>query len=167
MINVGLLSDTHGSLPDGWRNFFTSVDEIWHAGDIGAVETAITLEEFKPLRAVHGNIDNITLTLQFPEVLLFDCEKLKVLITHIGGNPGKYHSKAFKIIEQERPGLFICGHSHILKVIYDKKHDMLHINPGAAGNFGIHTNITMVRFSVDGNTVTHLEVFDRPRNFRK
>lgn len=163
MIKVGLLSDTHDSLPDGWQLFFTPVEEIWHAGDIGSAETALTLEEFRPLKAVHGNIDNTTITRQFPEALLFYCARLKVLITHIGGYPGKYQSKALGLIECERPGLFICGHSHILKVVYDKKYDMLHINPGAAGNYGIHENITMVRFVVNADKVTQLEVFDRPK----
>lgn len=163
MKKIGLLSDTHGNLPQAWTDFFKDVDEIWHAGDIGSKDVAEQLEAFKPLRAVFGNIDGLQLRNYFPEDLVFVCEGVKVLITHIGGYPGRYDPRAITLIMQEKPALFICGHSHILKVMYDKKHRLLHVNPGAAGRFGLHKSITMVRFTIADSNIKDLKIYDLPR----
>lgn len=163
MKRIGILSDTHGSLPAAFADFFSDVDEIWHAGDIGSITVSEQLEGFKPLRAVHGNIDGTQVRQMFPENLLFHLEGMKVLLTHIGGYPGKYEPRAKALIATEKPGLFVCGHSHILKVMFDPKYQLLHINPGAAGNSGLHRNITMIRCEIEDGRVNNLEVFDKPR----
>lgn len=163
MIRIGLLSDTHGYLLPSLWDFFSSCDEIWHAGDIGAIEVADQLAAFRKLRAVYGNIDGTEARSMFPEFQVFTVESLKVMITHIGGYPGHYEKKALERIRMEKPGLFISGHSHILKVIYDKKYQLLHINPGAAGKSGFHPLITCVRFTIDGNNMRDLEVFEAER----
>ena len=163
MISIGILSDTHGRLLPKVRDFLLSVDEVWHAGDIGSVEVIDELREMKPLRAVYGNIDGTQVRVSCPESLVFQVEKLKVYMTHIGGYPGRYNPQSKKIIELEKPGLFVCGHSHILKVIYDNKYSMLHINPGAAGSYGLHRSITVLRFKIGGKEMTDLEVLDIPR----
>lgn len=163
MKHIGILSDTHGSLPDRYTDFFAGVDEIWHAGDIGSPDVIGRLEAFKPLRAVFGNIDGGAVRQRFPEFLVFDCEAMKVLLIHIGGYPGKYDPRARQLIISEKPNLFVCGHSHILKVMYDHKYNLLHINPGAAGNSGLHKQVTMIRCEIDGSRVVNLEVFDKPR----
>lgn len=163
MKRIGILSDTHGALPERFEDFFADVDEIWHAGDIGSTEVINRLEAYKPLRAVSGNIDDAAIRQKFPEILIFNCESMKVLLTHIGGYLGKYDARARQLIISEKPALFVCGHSHILKVIYDKKYNLLHINPGAAGNSGLHKQITMIRCEVDSDRVVNLEVFDKPR----
>jgi len=163
MLRIGLLSDTHGSINSRILDFFSACDEIWHAGDIGNLETADRLASFKPLKAVYGNIDGIELRTSYPLNQVFMCEKVKVLITHIGGYPGRYEKEARQLIETEKPGLFICGHSHILKVIYDKKYELLHMNPGAAGNSGFHHVVTCLRFVIDGKDIRDLEVFEKQR----
>ncbi len=163
MPRIGLLSDTHGSVHPRILNFFSNCDEIWHAGDIGNVATAESLAAFKPLKAVYGNIDGNELRLAYPRNQIFNCEGIKVLMTHIGGYPGRYEKEARELIVSEQPGLFISGHSHILKVIYDKKNSLLHINPGAAGNSGFHTAITCVRFVIEGKDIRDLEVFEKQR----
>lgn len=163
MRRIGLLSDTHSSVNDRILDFFANCDEIWHAGDIGTIETADKLASIKLLRAVYGNIDGTELRKSYPKNLVFNCEEVKVLITHIGGYPGRYEKEARQLIEFEKPGLFISGHSHILKVIYDKKHELLHINPGAAGNSGFHNVITCVRFIIAGKEIRDLEVFEKQR----
>jgi hypothetical protein len=160
MKKIGLLSDTHGYIHPRVSDFFSSCDEIWHAGDIGNQQTAEKIAILKPLRAVYGNIDGGELRKSFKETEIFMCEDVKVLLLHIGGYPGKYDPKARKLIEENRPKLFIDGHSHILKIIYDKKYDLLHINPGAAGKTGIHQRITMVRFVIDGTDIRDLEIFE-------
>jgi putative phosphoesterase len=160
---IGLLSDTHSTLSPRILDFFSTCDEIWHAGDIGNIETADKLSAFKPLKAVYGNIDGNELRIAYPKNQVFWCGQVKVLITHIGGYPGRYEKAARQLIETEKPGLFICGHSHILKVMYDKKHDLLHINPGAAGKSGFHHLITCVRFVIDGKEIRDLEVFEKQR----
>ncbi len=157
------MSDTHGYLHPAVSDFFKDCDEIWHAGDIGTTEVADQLSKLKPLRAVHGNIDGGQLRIQFKETEQFLCEQVRVLIIHIGGYPGRYSPNALKLIREFKPTLFISGHSHILKVIYDEKHNLLHINPGAAGKSGLHKSITMVRFSIDGERIKDLEVYDQPR----
>jgi uncharacterized protein len=163
MQRIGLLSDTHGSINPRIPDFFSACDEVWHAGDIGNVETADKLAALKPFRAVYGNIDGTELRITYPKNQVFNCEDVKVLMTHIGGYPGQYDKEVRKLIEVEKPGLFICGHSHILKVIYDKKYGLLHINPGAAGNSGFHHLITCVRFVIDGKNIRDLEVFEKQR----
>jgi uncharacterized protein len=164
MTRIGLLSDTHSSMNPRILEFFSDCDEIWHAGDIGNLETADSLSAFKTFRAVYGNIDGAMLRAAYPKNLVFHCEDVKVLITHIGGYPGKYEKETRLLIEQEKPTLFICGHSHILKVMFDKKYELLHINPGAAGNSGFHHLITCVKFVIDGKNIRDLEVFEKQRN---
>ncbi|MDP2423471.1 MAG: metallophosphoesterase family protein [Bacteroidales bacterium] len=163
MKRVGILSDTHGTLPEAYLGFFVDVDEIWHAGDIGSEEVASKLAEFKPLRAVYGNIDAVRIRQLFSEQLVFDCEGVKVFMTHIGGYPGKYNSKAKGTIVREKPGICVCGHSHILKVMFDQRYNLLHINPGAAGASGFHTHITMIRCTIENGKVKDLEVYDKPK----
>ena len=163
MPRIGLLSDTHGYVNPRILEFFSNCDEIWHAGDMGNIETADNLASFKPFRAVYGNIDGAEIRKSYPKNQIFNFEGVKVLMTHIGGYPGRYEKDARQIIETEKPGLFICGHSHILKVLYDKKYELLHINPGAAGNSGFHHVITCVRFVVEGKDIRDLEVFEKQR----
>ena len=163
MIRIAILSDTHGKLFPKIKNFLLSSDEIWHAGDIGSLEIIDELRKLKPLRAVYGNIDGIAVRQECKESLFFEVEKLRVFMIHIGGNPGKYSQDAKHVIEQEKPGLFVCGHSHILKVMYDQKHTMLYINPGAAGNYGMHNSYTAIRLKIDGKEMKDLEVLDIPR----
>lgn len=164
MKKIGILSDTHGTLIPNLFTFFYEVDEIWHAGDIGNIDTADALAAFKPLRAVHGNVDDHTVRLQYPEDLFFHVEDVNVYMTHIGGYPGKYMPEVYDILANKKPDLFICGHSHILKVIFDKKLNLLHINPGAAGQSGFHKKITMVRMTIDGKDFKDMEVFELDRN---
>lgn len=163
MKKIGVLSDTHGTLIPQVFTFFKDVDEIWHAGDIGNIETAEQLEAFKPLRAVHGNIDDYVVRLQYPEDLYFQVEDVHVYMTHIGGYPGHYMPEVRIILQEKHPALYVCGHSHILKVMYDKNLELLHINPGAAGRSGFHKKITMVRFTIDGKEIKDMEIFDLDR----
>ncbi len=163
MKKIGVLSDTHGTLIPQVFTFFKDVDEIWHAGDIGNIETAEQLEAFKPLRAVHGNIDDYVVRLQYPEDLYFQVEDVHVYMTHIGGYPGHYMPEVRIILQEKHPALYVCGHSHILKVMYDKNLELLHINPGAAGQSGFHKKITMVRFAIDGKEIKDMEIFDLDR----
>lgn len=160
MKKIGLLSDTHSTLDPKIFDYFKEVDEIWHAGDIGNIEVIEKLEAFKPLRAVYGNIDSGKLRTEFPLDLRFDCEGMDVWITHIGGYPGRYNKRVREIMATDPPDLFICGHSHILKVMPDKKHDLLHINPGACGIHGFHKVKTIIRFSIDAGSITGLEVIE-------
>jgi uncharacterized protein len=163
MKKIGLLSDTHGHFPEKAFAFFSGCDEIWHAGDFGSVSVAEEIAAFKPLRGVYGNIDGHEIRIQFPEINLFKIENLKVIMMHIGGYPGRYEKKARELILKEKPGLFISGHSHILKVIFDQTHNLLHINPGAAGNSGLHRKITMVRFTITHDNISDLEIFEKDR----
>jgi hypothetical protein len=163
MKKIGILSDTHGGFPDQIFTFFKDCDEIWHCGDFGNIQVADKLSAFKPFRGVYGNIDGHEVRLSYPESLIFEVEQLKIFMIHIGGYPGKYSKEAREIILREKPGLFVCGHSHILKVIYDQKNELLHINPGAAGNYGMHQVITMVRFSIDGKEIKDLEIYEKQR----
>ena len=164
MRKIGLLSDTHCFLDERIFSFFESCDEIWHAGDFGDVATADRLAAFKPLRGVYGNIDGQEIRTMFPKHLKFKCEGVKVWITHIGGYPGRYDSSVKPGIYDDPPNLFISGHSHILKVINDKKLKLLHINPGAAGNYGFHHVKTLVRFTIDGVDIKDLELMEMERN---
>ncbi|MBI9034087.1 MAG: metallophosphoesterase family protein [Bacteroidales bacterium] len=161
---IGLISDTHNFIHPKTYNFFKEVDEIWHAGDIGSMEVIDALLKFKPLRAVFGNIDSHDIRSEFPEDNVFMCEEAKIFMTHIGGYPNRYQAHAKSIIIQQKPDLFISGHSHILKVMHDPKYNLLHINPGAAGKSGFHKVITLVRFRVEGKTFKDLEILEIPRN---
>ncbi len=163
MKKIGLLSDTHGTLIPRVFSFFEDCDFIWHAGDVGNMETLEKLENFKPLTAVYGNIDDARTRSAIKETAVFWCEGIKVAMTHIGGYPGRYTPLARKLIREENPTLFIAGHSHILKVMYDKQHQLLYINPGAAGNSGFHRSITVVKFTIDEQQIKDLEVLDLDR----
>lgn len=160
MKKIGLLSDTHSCIDIRIFKYFAEVDEIWHAGDIGSPETADELSKFKPLKAVYGNIDGHELRAMFPKNLIFNCEAVKVFITHIGGYPGRYNSDVRQLLMQHKPKLFICGHSHILKVMPDRTLNLLHMNPGAAGNHGFHKVKTLLRFQIDGSKIENLEVIE-------
>ncbi len=160
MVRIGLLSDTHGHLPDAVFEHFKQVDEIWHAGDIGHLEVVEKLQSFKPFRAVYGNIDGQDIRAQFPENLVFQVEEVPVFMTHIGGYPPKYNANSKPLILKHRPHLFISGHSHILKVMPDPALNLIHINPGACGLQGWHQVKTLVRFEIDGNRLNHLEVIE-------
>lgn len=160
MKKIGLLSDTHGFLDDKVFEHFKNCDEVWHAGDIGTVEVADRLAAFKPLRAVYGNIDGDKLRVMFKQHERWMCEGVDVWMTHIGGYPGKYAREVKPEIFMHPPKLFISGHSHILKVMYDKKLGTLHINPGAEGKYGFHNVRTLVRFEIDGTDIRNLEVIE-------
>jgi len=160
---IGLLSDTHGSVHPSIIKFFGNCDEIWHAGDIGNMDTAEVLQNLKPLRAVHGNIDGYELRQIFPEELRFTVGGVSVYMTHIGGFPGRYEKKVRETLMREHPQLFISGHSHILRVINDPKLKLLHINPGAAGNSGFHEVITAVKFKVEEGRISDLDVLEIKR----
>lgn len=160
MKRIGLLSDTHGHWDDQLSSFFANCDEIWHAGDIGSVDVADKIEEFRPFKAVHGNIDDHKLRVAYPKIQRFICEEVDVFITHIGGTPSRYEPSIVPLIEINPPKLFICGHSHILKVMYDKKRNFLYMNPGAAGIHGFHHFRTAIRFVIDGSEIKDLEVLE-------
>ena len=164
MKRIGLLSDTHTFIDEKVLDFFKDCDEIWHAGDIGNIETADKISDFKSLKAVYGNIDGQDVRAVYPKIQSFECEQVNVLMTHIGGYPGKYEREMKTLIEKLKPKLFISGHSHILKVIYDNKNELLHINPGAAGKSGMHKVKTAVRFVINGKEIKDLEVFEINRN---
>lgn len=163
MTKIGLLSDTHGTLPAKTFEFFEPCHEIWHAGDIGNPEILDRLESFRPLKAVFGNIDGTEIRIRTSEIHVETIEGVKIAMIHIGGYPGRYQPKARKLILEDRPQLFISGHSHILKVMFDRKNNLLHINPGAAGNSGFHQKITMARFDVDKGEIKNLEIFEKDR----
>jgi uncharacterized protein len=161
MTRIGLLSDTHSYLDPLVFKYFEECDEIWHAGDFGTLELSDQLAAFKPLRGVYGNIDNHEIRAVHPLDNHFFCEGVNVLMTHIGGYPGHYSLRVREELKNNPPQLFITGHSHILKVMRDPKlNNMLHINPGAAGNHGFHRMKTMVRFTIDGKNIKDLEVIE-------
>ena len=161
---IGLISDTHGVFSDEFREFFSPVDEIWHAGDFGGgLELAAQIAAFKPLVGVAGNCDNYDLRFTHPLHRFFECEGMKVLMTHIGGYPRRYDVRARKLIDELRPDIFICGHSHILKVMRDTRRDMMVINPGAAGIQGFHVVRTALRFRMDQGRIFDMEVFELDR----
>jgi len=163
MKRIGLLSDTHGFLYEGIFNFFSDCDEIWHAGDWGCIKIYEELSAFKPVRGVYGNIDISNIRNIFPRFISFKIEHVNVLMTHIGGYPGKYDKNIVNEIVEKTPNLFICGHSHILKIIFDKKYKMLCVNPGAAGKYGIHIICTAVRFRINEDSIENLEVLEYER----
>ena len=160
MKRIGLLSDTHSCWDDKYLLHFADCDEIWHAGDIGSGVIINQLEAHCPVRAVCGNIDGQEIRLRFGKVLKFRVEECDVIMTHIGGYPGRYDSSVRRMIYDERPQLFISGHSHILKVMYDNIAGCLHINPGAAGRQGWHQVRTLVKFTIDGKEIKDLEVIE-------
>ena len=163
MTKIGILSDTHGHIDEKMIEFFSSCDEIWHSGDIGDIAVINKLSENKEVRAVFGNIDGGIVRQSFSEFLFFRCENVDVLITHIGGYPKNYYGKAYSKILQHKPKIFVCGHSHILKIVNDFNLKMLCINPGAAGIYGFHTRRTMLRFEIDGDNIQNMEILDIPR----
>jgi putative phosphoesterase len=164
MKRIGLLSDTHGFIPERLFSFFEKADEIWHAGDFGTLELADRLAAFKPLKGVYGNIDGQDIRVVYPLHQRFMCEEVDVWITHIGGYPGWYERYVKPEIYRNPPNLFISGHSHILKVIYDKKLNFLHINPGAAGYKGFHKKCTAMRFVIDNKNIRDMEVWEMDRS---
>lgn len=160
MKKILLLSDTHSNIDEVILKYVQQADEVWHAGDIGDLKVTDTIKKMKPLRAVFGNIDDDKARLEFPLHNRFMCEDVAVWITHIGGYPGKYNPNIREELTTNPPKLFICGHSHILKVMMDKKHNFLHMNPGAAGKSGFHQVRTMLRFVIDGEKIGNLEVIE-------
>jgi len=160
MIRIGLLSDTHSYIDDRMLTHFEQVDEIWHAGDIGDLSVADTLDAFKPLRAVYGNIDGHEVRAVHPEIQQFEVEGLSVAMIHIGGYPGRYSPKGRKLIADAQPRLYITGHSHILKVMNDETNQLLHLNPGAAGKHGFHKKRTMMRFNIADARIQDLEIIE-------
>ena len=161
---IGLISDTHGVFDAQFKEFFSPVDQIWHAGDFGGgMDLAAEIGRFKPLIGVAGNCDNHDLRFIHPLHRFFECEGMKILMTHIGGYPGRYDVRALNLIDEYCPDIFVCGHSHILKVVRDVKRNMLVINPGAAGIQGFHIVRTALRFHIDNGSIHDMEVFELDR----
>ncbi len=159
MTKIGLISDTHGFLDEKVLEHFSACDEVWHAGDFGP-DVIQPLQNFKPLKGIYGNIDDAAIHKEFPEQLVFMCESVKVMMRHIGGYPPKYNPATKKEILLHCPQLFISGHSHILKVMYDEALSCLHMNPGAAGKHGWHKVRTLIRFTIDGSDMKDCEVIE-------
>lgn len=164
-MHIGLISDTHGVFSKEFQEFLSPVDQIWHAGDFGGgMELAEEIARFKPLVGVAGNCDNHNLRFIHPLFRVFDCEGMKVLMTHVGGYPGRYDRRAAQLLDEHKPDIFVCGHSHILKVVRDpKRNGMLVINPGAAGIQGFHLVRTALRFHIDRTGIHDMEVFELDR----
>jgi putative phosphoesterase len=160
MLKIGLLSDTHHFLDQHIFRHFDSCDEIWHAGDFGTAELAGQLAAFKPLRGVFGNIDGQDIRTEYPEKLRWQSEGVRVFMTHIGGYPPRYNPVVKKELRADPPQLFICGHSHILRIMYDEKLQCLHMNPGAAGRQGWHQVRTLIRFTIDENNMRDCEIIE-------
>lgn len=163
MKRIGVLSDTHGIIPKQVYTFFENVDIILHAGDLGSTDVLDELRNFKPTIAVFGNIDSYEIYSQIKRIEAFEIEKTKIIMTHIGGYPNHYEKGIKELLTIEKPNIFISGHSHILKVIFDKKYNLLHINPGAAGKYGFHQVSTLIRFCIDGDKPTDLEIMEYPK----
>lgn len=160
-MKIGLLSDTHGYLDPAIMGYFKDCDEVWHGGDIGDMKVAAALEAFKPLRAVYGNIDDKDIRVRYPEDLFFDCEGLSVWMTHIGGAPPRYNPRIKKMLKRSVPDVFVCGHSHILRVARDPAYGgILYLNPGAAGQQGFHHMRTLLRFDISAGQVSNMEVIE-------
>lgn len=160
MTKIGLLSDTHHYLDEGVWKYFAPCDQIWHAGDFGTAEIPDTIRKQKKLRGVYGNIDGFDIRSEFPEFICWNCEEVKVLMLHIGGYPPKYNPHARQLLDEYQPQLFISGHSHILKILYDDKRNCLHMNPGAAGKQGWHKVRTLIRFEINGPEIQNCEVIE-------
>jgi putative phosphoesterase len=158
-----LLSDTHSHIDENILKYVKLADEVWHAGDIGDLKVTDAIKKLKPLKAVYGNIDDAKARAEYPEHNRFMCEDVDVWITHIGGYPPRYNNRVREKLKQNPPRLFICGHSHILKVMPDKKLNVLHMNPGAVGIHGFHKVRTMLRFTIDGKKIDKLEVIEFQR----
>lgn len=164
---IGLISDTHGLFSDGFRQFLEPVDVIWHAGDFGGgISFADSIREFKPLVGVSGNCDGQDIRYEFPQFQFLQVEGKKILMTHIGGSPGHYDIRAYALLDKYKPDIFICGHSHILKVMTDHSRNMLYINPGAAGIQGWHQVRTALRFKIENGDIKDVEVFELAREHR-
>jgi len=163
LTRIGIISDTHSYIDDSIFNFFKDCDLICHAGDIGNVSVAESISKIKQLKAVYGNIDGNELRLMFPKTQRFFCEDVDILMMHIGGYPGKYQNEIKEILRVKPPKLLITGHSHILKIIYDKKYDLLFINPGAAGKYGSHVVRTAIRLTIDKSNISNVEILEIPR----
>jgi putative phosphoesterase len=163
-MKIGILSDTHTYLHSQIFDFFKPCDVVLHAGDIGNIEVLQQLESFKPLKAVYGNIDSVDIRSRLQEHIFFEADDLHILMMHIGGYPPNYTAQSKVLIEQYKPDIFVCGHSHILKVMYDNEHKLLYINPGAAGNYGFHKAITFLRFDIKNKQPTNMEIFHQDRN---
>jgi len=160
MQRILLISDTHGHLDEKLIKYIEQADEIWHAGDIGDLTVTNQIKKLKPLKAVWGNIDGQSARSEFKEDLIFNCEEVKVFITHIGGYPGKYSPAIKQLLISEKPDLFICGHSHILKVMFDKSLNLLHMNPGSCGISGFHQVKTALKFEIDKKEIKNLNVIE-------
>lgn len=160
MKKIGLLSDTHGLWDERFESYFSHCDEVWHAGDIGSLQLAERFERFKPFRAVYGNIDDHRLRAAFPHTTHFEVEGVRVLMTHIGGYPGKYDARALQQLQLHKPQLFICGHSHILRIVFDKHLQCLTINPGAAGKHGFHRVRTLLTFVLDAGKISDAQIIE-------
>ena len=160
MQTIGLLSDTHGWWDEKYATYFASCDEIWHAGDIGSADVALRLSAIRPLRAVCGNIDGYPVRQMYPKTLHFTVEDVSVMMTHIGGYPGRYEPAIRAELYETKPQLFVCGHSHILKVMFDKRLNCLCLNPGAAGKSGFHTVRTLMRFVINGPDIRDMEIIE-------
>jgi putative phosphoesterase len=160
MTKIGLLSDTHGDLPEQVFRYFDNVDEIWHAGDIGSLAVTDKLKAFKPLRGVYGNIDDTNIRMEFPEFNRFRIEETDVLMTHIAGKPGYYSKPLLHELQLKPPKILVCGHSHILLVKHDPRFGMLWLNPGACGNKGFHKIRTLLRFGIDGDKIVGMEAIE-------
>ena len=158
--NILLLSDTHGYIDKKIISYTNNVDEVWHAGDIGDINVIDRIKLSKPIKAVYGNVDSTEIRMMTEKNLIFDSEGIRVVMTHIGGYPGRYNRNALELIQKYNPNLFICGHSHILKVIQDKKYNHLHFNPGAVGFHGFHKKRTMLKFSLQKGTIKNLFVIE-------
>ncbi|HIP27093.1 MAG TPA: metallophosphoesterase [Flavobacteriaceae bacterium] len=167
MKKILLLSDTHSHIDNQMLKHIKEADEVWHAGDIGDINVTDTIQKHSVLRAVYGNIDNTVVRNSFPEDAKFTIEKVKVWMTHIGGYPNRYDFRIREALKKNPPNLFISGHSHILKVIFDKKLNLLHINPGAVGKYGIHTVRTMVRFEIENEVIKNLAVIELEQRNKK
>lgn len=163
MKRIGLLSDTHGCWDDNYLYYFNECDEVWHAGDIGSPDIINRFEAFRTFRAVYGNIDGTDVRIRTQETLRFTIEGMDVMMRHIGGYPGHYDRSLMPVLKTNPPQILICGHSHIMRVMFDKHYDMLMINPGAAGQYGFHKVRTIVRFTIDSGKATDLEVIELPR----
>lgn len=163
MKRIGIISDTHGFLDEAVFHHFSDCDEIWHAGDFGNDALAEQLRQFKPLRGVYGNIDGQDIRSLYPELLIWNCEEIKVMMLHIGGYPPKYNNHSKPLIISEKPQLFISGHSHILKIMFDDTLQCLHINPGAAGKQGWHKVRTLVKLTIDGKDMKNCQVIELGR----
>jgi len=165
MKKILLLSDTHSYIDAPILKHVKQADEVWHAGDIGNLAVTDAISKLKPLRGVYGNIDGDKVRMEFPENNRFMCEEVDVWITHIGGYPNKYNVRIREEIYKNPPRIFICGHSHILKVMPDKKLNLIHMNPGAVGKHGFHNVRTMLRFTIDVKKIENLEVIEFPKRY--